>query len=394
MTSIRKRSWTSPGGEAKEAWQVDYRDAGGRRRSKQFARKKDADAWLTQAAWHVTQGTHTPDSQSITVKRAGELWLARARRESLEPATIAAYDQHVRLHINPMCGDKKLSHLTTPMIEGYRDQLMDNLSRPMAARVLRSFASIIAEAQRRGHVAQNVAAGVRVRRAQREKAKVAIPTKVELNALIVAARSAGEPMALPLLTTAIFAGLRASELRGLPWRGIDLKGGTITIDQRADATGRIGPPKSAAGRRTIPLPAAAVQALREWKLRCPRTQEDLVFPSIGNKAMSHRYMALNLFAPVQIAAAVFDLVKTDNETEVKQPRYTLHELRHAAASLWIEQRVNPKRVQRWMGHSSIQVTFDTYGHLFDQADQDATVAAAIEREVLGAVDATPVQHGS
>ncbi|MGE3745636.1 MAG: tyrosine-type recombinase/integrase [Sphingomonadaceae bacterium] len=394
MATIKKRRWESPSGEIKDAWQVDYRDQAGKRRSKQFARKKDAEAWLTQAAWHVSQGTHTPDSQSITVKKAGELWLARARLEALEPTTIASYDQHIRLHINPLCGEKKLSQLTKPIVEGYRDQLMGKLSRPMATRVLRSLTSIISEAQRRGHVAQNVAAGVRVRRVQREKAKVTIPTKVELNAMIEAARKSSEPMAWPLLTTTIFAGVRASELRGLPWRCVDLKSGTVTIEQRADAQGNIGAPKSASGRRSIPLPPTAIQALRAWKLQCPRTDDDLVFPSIGKKAMSHRYMTLNIFAPVQIASKVFDTVKIDDESEIQRPRYTLHELRHAAASLWIEQRVNPKRVQRWMGHSSIQVTFDTYGHLFDQADQDATVAAAIEREVLGAGDATPVQHGA
>lgn len=77
-------------------------------------------------------------------------------------------------------------------------------------------------------------------------------------------------------------------------------------------------------------------------------------------------------------------------------RYTLHDFRHAAASLWIEQRVNPKRVQKWMGHSSIQVTFDTYGHLFDQADQDAAVVAVIERELSEALATStsgePIRH--
>src|SRR5689334_2077868 len=112
MSSIRKRSWTSPTGERKTAWQVDYKDSAGHRRSKQFPRKKEAEAWATQAAYQVTQGTHTPDSQSITVARAAELWLERARREELEPTTIAAYDQHVRLHIVPLCGGRKLSQLT------------------------------------------------------------------------------------------------------------------------------------------------------------------------------------------------------------------------------------------------------------------------------------------
>jgi integrase len=69
-------------------------------------------------------------------------------------------------------------------------------------------------------------------------------------------------------------------------------------------------------------------------------------------------------------------------------------LRHCAASLWIEQRVSPKRIQRWIGHSSIQVTFDTYGHLFEQADADTAVMQAVEREVLGAPDAAQMQHGA
>jgi integrase len=63
-------------------------------------------------------------------------------------------------------------------------------------------------------------------------------------------------------------------------------------------------------------------------------------------------------------------------------------LRHCAASLWIEQRVSPKRIQRWMGHSSILVTFDTYGHLFEQAEADAPIMEAVEREVLGQPTAT------
>lgn len=199
-------------------------------------------------------------------------------------------------------------------------------------------------------------------------------------------------MAYPLALIAIFAGLRASELRGLPWRCIDLKAATLTVDQRADLKNVIGPPKSEAGYRTIPLPASAIAALTAWKLACPPTDDGLVFPSIAKRVMTHRYMSLNIMGAVQLAARVSSPVQDDKgkpkldeeQQPILEPRYTLHDFRHAAASLWIEQRVNPKRVQRWMGHSSIQVTFDTYGHLFDQADQDSAVAAAIERELEGA----------
>jgi len=375
MTAIRKRSWTAPDGSAKTAWQVDYRDASGERRRKQFTRKRDAEAWCTQATWHVSQGTHTPDSQSITIAKAAELWLARGRREKLEESTLAAYGQHVRLHIVPLCGDKKLSQLTKPIAKGYRNKLVEGLSRPMAARVMRSLTAIVSEAQEAGYVAQNVCAGLTVKRVARERSKVVIPTKADLKAILKAASASTEPMALPLLMIATFAGLRASELRGLAWSAIDLKGATVTVDRRADMRNVIGPPKSEASGRTIPLPPATVAALRSWKLACPPSDEDLVFPSLAKRVMTHRYMSLNLAAPVLVAAGVV--------AAPDAPRYTLHDFRHAAASLWIEQRVSPKRVQGWMGHSSIQVTFDIYGHLFEQADQDASVAVAIERELIG-----------
>lgn len=72
MSSIRKRAW-AVSGEQRTAWVVDYRDSGGVRRSKQFARKRDAESWATQAAWQVSRGVHTADSQSITVEKACEL---------------------------------------------------------------------------------------------------------------------------------------------------------------------------------------------------------------------------------------------------------------------------------------------------------------------------------
>jgi integrase len=385
MASIRKRTWTSPAGETKTAWLVDYRDAGGHRRSKQFTRKKEAEAWLVSASWEVKQGTHTPDSKSITVEAAAQIWLDQAKRECLEPTTIAAYEQHVRLHIVPLCGARKLSQLTKPMVEGYRDQFLDKLSRAMARRVLRSLSAIVAEAERRGYVAKNPCSGVTVRRASRDKVKPVIPTKAEMKAIIEAAQVSDQPMDAPLVVTDIFCGLRASEIRGLTWCQVDLKAKTLTVDQRADAKNQIGAPKSAAGSRVIPLPDLVVSELRKWKLQCPRTNLDLVFPSERRAVLSHTSLHRLHLWPVQIAAGVC------NDEDA---RYSSHAFRHCAASLWIEQRVSPKRVQTWLGHSSIQMTFDTYGHLFEQADADSAVMQAVEREVLGGADATPMQQGA
>ncbi len=394
--SVRKREWTTPRGVKKTAWQVDYRDAQGARRSKQFPQKKKADDFLTTAGFEVKQGTHTADSASITVSKAGQNWLARGRREDLEASTMDAYEQHVRLHIDPFLGTKKLNQLTQPMIEEFRDTLLDcGRSRPMAKRVLGSLTSIVKEAKRVGYVARNVCEDVTVKLKGRDKNKVVPPTKEHMRLLITAAqRKDARPMDLPMLLVFLFAGLRASELRGLPWMNIDLKTGTITIDRRADFQNVIGPPKSEAGFRTISISPMVVTALRKWKLQCPPSALDLVFPSQAGTPIFHPQLVFGFQEPLQIAAGLCRQAVKDGapvvdkkERPVMEGIYSLHDFRHAAASLWIEQRVAAKRVQSWMGHSSIQVTFDTYGHLFAALEDDAAVMAAMEAGVMGVEEA-------
>lgn len=387
--SIRKREWTTPKGEAKTAWLVDYRDAQGKRRAKQFARKKDADAFEIKANWEVSQGIHTADSQSITVEKAAENWIARGRREDLEQSTLNQYDQHVRLHINPFLGAKRLNQLTKPAVEEFRDKLLETgRSRAMARKVLQSLSSLMKEAQRTGYVAQNVAHGATVKRSGRDKPKVVPPTKEHMR-LLIAAAGKSRPMDLPLLLVLLFSGLRASEARALPWSNVDLKAGTIKIDRRADFQNVIGAPKSAAGFRTIPIGPTLVTELKKWKLRCPASKLDLVFPSQEGTPIFHNNLHTFFQEPLQIAAGVCQPkqkggkpVVDEDGNPAMEGLYSLHDFRHAAASLWIEQKVAPKRVQTWMGHSSIQVTFDTYGHLFEAVEDDTAAVTALEAGIF------------
>ena len=108
--AVRKRTLAS--GETR--WQVDYRDGAGVRRHRQFPTKREADAFHVRARGEVTAGVHTPDGASITIAEAAALWLARCERDQLEPTTIAAYRQHVDLHIVPHVGSLKLARLTVP----------------------------------------------------------------------------------------------------------------------------------------------------------------------------------------------------------------------------------------------------------------------------------------
>src|SRR6516165_3208403 len=130
--SVRKRKWTTRLGEAKEAWIVDYVDQQGDRHIHTFARKKEADDYRATVKVDVRHGTHTAPSKSITVAAAAESWIKRVEAEGRERTTVRQYRQHVNLHIMPRIGRLKLAHLTPARIETFRDDLLANLSRPLA----------------------------------------------------------------------------------------------------------------------------------------------------------------------------------------------------------------------------------------------------------------------
>ena len=149
---------------------------------------------------------------------------------------------------------------------------------------------------------------------------------------------------------------------------------TLQVRQRADRFATLGPPKSKASQRAIPLPPIVVNALREHRLACPKGELDLVFPNRDGGIESRTNVMDYGLHPVQIAAGVVD--------ENGKPKYALHALRHFYASWCINRKVDGglelplKMVQARLGHASIQITADTYGHLFPSTDTGAELAAA------------------
>jgi integrase len=390
--SVRKRTWKTPNGETKEAWVVDYVDQHGERHIKTFARKRDADAHHAIVGAAVRAGTHTADSQSVTVAKAAELWLASCDAAGLERTSIAAYRQHVDLRIVPVLGALRLSQLTVPLVRGFEDRLAaDGCSPVMVRRTRRLLGALLADAQERGLVAQNVVRSLRTvrhdkaRRAERNgkiKVGIDIPSPDEIRAIIAKLPSIDEAQRFrPLLLTAIFTGLRASELRGLCWDDVDLKRGELHVRQRADRHGTIGRTKSAAGERVVPLPPMVVSALREHRLACPKGELGLAFPN-SRGGVDHRISIVERgFHPAQVAGGVVD---RHGGAKYKG----LHSLRHFYASWCINRRVDGglelplKVVQTRLGHASIQMTADTYGHLFPRGDDGSELAAA-ERALFG-----------
>jgi len=378
MASIRKRTWTARGVEQSK-WIVDYRDQTNKRHVRTFPTKKQAEAWRIAALHEVQQGTHTPASTSVTLAEVFERWIEHCEAEGLERSTIMQRRQHLNLHIRPFIGGKRLSELTMPAIHQFDVQLRKaGRSLAMRRKVVVNLKTALTFAQAQGLVAQNVARGIKLKSEDRRgvgrlKEGQDFPTKAEIRQLIDQAPARWRPF----IVTAIFTGLRASELRGLRWDNVDLEAGQIHVRQRADAWRHIGPPKSAAGTRDVPLTPMTVNALRQWRLSCPKGELDLVFPNGAGRVENHTNILKRLWFPLQ---QVCDITSSDGKA-----RYPFHSLRHAAASLFIAHLGwTPKRVQAVLGHSSIKMTFDTYGHLFADHEGDREAMKKLEAAISAA----------
>ncbi|AVM75118.1 tyrosine-type recombinase/integrase [Magnetospirillum gryphiswaldense] len=368
MATIRKR--TLPSG--KDRWQVDFFDQAGKRRAKLFTRKKDADAFLVTARAQVATGTYVHDAESISLGEAAQAWLdhCATRRDTgrrMERATFRDYDDKVRLHIKDAevgITTIKLSRLTRKEVNEFRDRLLaSGRSEAMVRKVLGVLRLILSHAMDNGQVPGNAAQGVKVLRASRIDQKVAVPSKKDVKTLIDNAVG----RLRPLLIVSALCGLRASEARGLRWQDVDFADGYLHIRQRADFYCEIGEPKSAAGHRSVPAGPMVLNALREWKLACPKGEMDLVFPANDGSVSDHNNTMRRHFKPLCQRHGI-------------QTRW--HDLRHFAVSLWIEQGFGIKEVMTFAGHSSVQMTMERYGHMFPSPDHQKAMAQ-VEARLLG-----------
>ena len=370
MASVRKRTWNTKTGE-KSAWVVAYMHKG-KQHLKTFPSKREATAWRAEMQTEQKKGIHTPASVSITVSEAAGRWLDQAMNDGLERSTVVGYQQQVKYHIEPFLGPQRLADLSAAGIEDFRNQLhREGRSPAMVRKIVISLGGIFAHAMSAGLAARNPVREAtqygkrRQRLAARHTARLEvgrdIPSKDELR--LILSHASGRWRAL--IVTAIFTGLRASELRGLAWDDVDLDRVTLRVRQRADKWNQIGSLKSATSAREVSLAPMVVNALKEWQLACPKGPRGLVFPDDDGNVVSLTVIRWQALGKTLVAAGLC--------ASQAHPKYSMHNLRHAAASLFIEQGFSPKKVQVLMGHSDIGMTFNVYGHLVpsQESDQEA-----------------------
>ena len=364
--AVRRREWTNRDGSKGSAWQAGYTDLSGRWRTKSFDLKRDAERYFEETKRAVRRGTHVADRDSVTVEEAAEKWMDTCILNELEKSTLCQYRNHVDNHIVPAIGSILLTRITKPVVTDFRDELLKANSRVHARKIFNSFKAILKDAESRGSINHNPAASVEIGRDVRQQAADihtrVFPQPAEIRDIIA---TAPLPYSRPFLLTAAFTGLRASELRGLHWGNVDFSKRRLHVRHRADRFNVIGPLKSKAAYRSIPLTPEVESALREWRVACPRRggRLVLVFPNRDGGVESHTPLLRGLHSVQQRAGIVTPRLGEDGQPLMKNGRavmiakYGLHDLRHFFASWLInELRLTAKKVQVLLGHSSIKTT--------------------------------------
>ena len=156
-----------------------------------------------------------------------------------------------------------------------------------------------------------------------------------------------------LWATAMYAGLRRGELRALRVSDVDLAGGIISVERSYDDKDGVIETKGRT-KRPVPVPSMLSQRLREHLMRTGRRGDELLFGSMPGHP----------FSPSGVTA------RADKAWKGLE-RLTLHEARHCYASYMIAAGVNAKALSTYMGHASIAITLDTYGHMLPGNEEEA-----------------------
>lgn len=348
-------------------YEVRFRDGTGRERSRTFDLESEARRFRAEVKRRVDEGTYIPPSAGLVpFLTVAEDWYATTA--ALKRRTRITYRSAIDHNLAPLheCHVGKIRYQD---VQAIVTGMMERGRKPSTVRnVLMVARLIFDEAIRQELVRENPCRRVKPPAIRQKPASFLTVAQVKALAAQLA-----PPYDL-LVTMAAGTGMRSGELAGLRVRNLDLLHRKVHVRETVVDTGRelvFDTPKSAAGRRTVPQSPVLCRLLEDHIERRGLGMEDLVFGN-GAKPMRHNTFYLYVFKPAVKAAGL-------------PPETRFHDLRHTYASLMIAEGVYPKRLSAWMGHTTVALTMDRYGHLYDDDHQ----APAGLDALYGSVPARP-----
>jgi integrase len=339
-------------------WRVRYRAPNGRERSRSFARKADAEKFKSTTEADLVRGEwHDPRLSKATVSEWSGRWLRT--KAHLKPYTRAGYESLLRAHIMPQWGDLELRHVDRLGVEEWAADLQAtglSASRVRQARqVLNSMMKLAVET---GYLIVNPVEGVSVPR--QPEGETRFLTVAEVERLAEAIR----PPYDVLVYTLAYGGLRWGEAAALRRERCDLLRSRLEVTESlSEAWGglQFGSTKTHR-RRTVVIPGFLRDLLASHLVS--EVADDpaaLVFTSSEGGPLRNSNFRRRVWNDAVAEAGLVEGLR-------------IHDLRHTCASLLIAEGAHPRAVMGHLGHSSITVTMDRYGHLFP-SDMEALAKA-------------------
>lgn len=309
----------------------------------------------------------------LTVGEYLRLWLTDSVEGSVKDTTYDGYESIVRNHLAPRVGHVKVRDLTPAHVIDLKTEVLDDGYSPRTVRyVLQTLGTALEQAVVLGMVAHNPTRGVK--KPRRTKPKINPLRREEADRFLAAAK---DDRLYPLYLLAVRRGLREGELLGLGEHHVDFDGGFLWVQQTLVRTKKRGlhvqeyDAKSESSHRRVPLGKAQLEAL--WSHRKRRNAEKLIAGPAWKE--SGLFFTTRVGTPLNIQSLTYRSFRPLLE-EAGCPRIRFHDQRHTFAVLALQNGMPPEVLKRTLGHSSIQVTIDYYGHLFPD----------YEDEVLGRLD--------
>jgi integrase len=327
--------------------------------------RTDAKKWRAAGIVALSKGTLRAPSPT-TVAQAWKSWHDGAVDGSIrtrsgdpyKPATLRGYEIAMRRRVIPDLGAVRLSDVRRVDLQDLVDRLLaDGADASTIRNTLMPLRAIYRRAVGRGEITVSPTAGLELPAVRSRRDRIASPSEA---AELLAALDERDR---PLYATAFYAGLRRGELMALRWEDVDLDMNVIRVERGwDDIEGEIDP-KSRAGRRRVPVAKVLREQMLEHRMRSGR-REGLVF---GRDA-------IRPFNPSTVAERAAKVWARENARRrrlgaegLEEPDplapIELHECRHTFASTMIDAGVNLKALASYLGHSSITITLDLYGHL-------------------------------
>lgn len=371
MASIEKRARDDG-----HRWYARYRDPDGRQRTKSFARKADAERYLTGVESSKLTGSYVdPARARLTVGTWAQQWLDG--QAHLKPSTHERYAGIVREHVLPRWSAVRLGDVSHADVQRWVTELSATRSPATVRKVHRVLSLVLALAVKDGRLVRNVAEGVSLPRVVTAERRYL--THEQVHAL---AAACGDEYRLVVLFLA-YTGVRFGEMAALRVERVDFLRRRASIVESVTLVRGVqtwGTPKGHE-RREVPIPRFLVDELAAHV--AGKARDELVFtgPRAGGALRAQVFQRAALSAAAE---------------EIGVPGLHPHELRHTAASLAIAARADVKVVQQMLGHKSATMTLDLYGHLFgDRLDEvadalDEAAAAALVYSLCTGAEIRPL----